>query len=143
MALPAAGPGFDPKTGPLLLSLEGETSLNPVPQLPQQLSDRHSPLPAVRYFPVDSDHLPFLGWFEGLSFSPAQLRPGSLWVMGTNEQESPKASSFFSLLPIHPLALLPPGHGHILFPKLSDGHRQTCQGVSSTFLKTIPLEAVQ
>lgn len=39
MALPAAGLGFDPKTGPLPLSLGGETPLNTVPQLPQQLSD--------------------------------------------------------------------------------------------------------
>lgn len=75
-----------------------------------------------------------------MSFSPAQPHPGSPQVMRTNEQESPKPALSSPYSPSHPLALLPPEHSHILFP---NGHRQTCEGVPSTFLKAIPLGTVK
>lgn len=70
MALPAAGSGFHPKTGPLLLNLEGETSFKCCPSAaPAAIGEQTHLLPTpcwsgIGYFTVAFDYLPFLGWLE-------------------------------------------------------------------------------
>lgn len=102
MALPAAGSGFHPKTGPLLLNLEGEKSFKCCPSAaPAAIGEQTHLLPTpcwsgIGYFTVAFGYLPFLGWLEKPGFSPAELRLSSLWLMRTKVKGYPKASSFFS-----------------------------------------------